>query len=132
MRIGYSWPSGHGRRTCGALAASAAIAAIAAISACGSPAARTTTLQGPTSVQAVASELHLTGLTDCGPAPLGGVTDSGTAYEGSERIGIDTFPGPQQRDAWKRTSADFGVVPFAQGPDWVAYKAADQQAKGCG
>ncbi len=31
--------------------------------------------------------------------PLGGLTDSGVAYRGRERIGIDTFPGPAPQRA---------------------------------
>ena len=114
-------------------------AALLALAGCGSSGGSSSgspapvqTLNQPTSVRQVAAELHLTRLSVCGPAPAGGVTDSGVAYRGSERIGIDTFPGPAQRDAWKKLSANFGVAPFAQGRDWVAYKATDQSAKGCG
>ncbi len=88
-------------------------------------------LPQPVTPQQVATELKATGFTDCGPAPTGGVTDSGTAYLGSERIGIDTFPSPDIRDGWKKVSAGFGIAPFAQGNTWVAYKAVAQHAKGC-
>ena len=69
---------------------------------CGSAAssiAPVQTLSQPTSVGQIAAQLHLTGLTVCGPAPLGGLTDSGVAYRGRERIGIDTFPGPAPQRA---------------------------------
>jgi hypothetical protein len=104
------------------------------LAACGSSSGQVQVqkLSQPPSVRQVAAQLHLTGLTVCGPAPLGGVTDSGVAYRHGERIGIDTFPGPAQRDKWKKLSAGLGVAPFAQGTDWVAYKATDQSAKGCG
>jgi hypothetical protein len=62
---------------------------------------------------------------------MGGVADSGTAYQGSERIGIDTFATTTVRDDWIHTSASFGVVPLVEGGTWVAYKATDQSAKGC-
>ena len=89
------------------------------------------TLPQPPTPQQVATTLHATGFTDCGPAPGGGVTDHGTAYLRSERIGIDTFPGPGIRDSWKKVAAGFGIAPFAQGTTWVAYKATAQHAKGC-
>jgi hypothetical protein len=71
-------------------------------------------------------------VTDCpGEGTAVGVTDAGTAYLGAERIGIDIFPTTAVRDAWKKASANFGVIPIAQGADWVAYKALDQTATGC-
>lgn len=108
-----------------------AIGLIFAVAGCGSSSGQAEHLPQPTTVRQVAGQLKATGLAMCGSAPGGGVTDSGTAYLGRERIGIDTFPGSSQRDSWKKTAAGFGVAPFEQGPDWVAYKATDQTAKGC-
>jgi hypothetical protein len=85
----------------------------------------------PSSARDVAAVLHAGAFSDCGPRPLGGVTDSGTAYLGGHRIGINTFPGPDIRDQWKKTARGFGVVPFEEGPTLVAYRSLDQQAKGC-
>jgi hypothetical protein len=62
---------------------------------------------------------------------MGGVTDSGTAYQGSERIGIDTFPGPDILATWEKTARNVGVVPFRQGTAWAVYKATDQTSKRC-
>lgn len=115
---------GMGMRTAG-ITGMAAVLAVA-IAACSSAPAQ------PPTPQVVAQNLHATGFTDCGPAPIGGVTDSGTAYLNAERIGIDTFPGADVRDNWEKASRDFGIVPFAQGDTWVAYKAVDQKARGCG
>jgi hypothetical protein len=85
----------------------------------------------PPAASAVARLLHAAGFTDCGPAQGGGVTDSGTAYLDGKRIGIDTFPGADVRDRWEKTARNFGVVPFRQDSQWVAYVAVDQNAKGC-
>ncbi len=83
-------------------------------------------------VTQVAALLHAARVTDCpGSGSLVGVTDSGFAYLGSERIGINTFPGPDIRDRWVTAVRNFGVMPFAQGSTWVAYKAVDQTAKTC-
>jgi hypothetical protein len=62
---------------------------------------------------------------------MGGVTDSGTAYQGHERVGINTFPTTTQLTSWIAQAADFGVVPLQKGKSWVIYKATDQTAKGC-
>jgi hypothetical protein len=80
------------------------------------------------SASAVAKQLGFTGFTDCGPSPLGGVTDAGTAYKGSVRYGIDTFPAADIRDGWKKTAAKLGIAPLWQGTTWVAYKALKQIA----
>lgn len=116
--------------------AAVAVLALAACSSGGSTASSgvgpVTTVQQPPSASAVASALHITGFTDCGPAPTGGVTDSGTAYKGSERVGIDTFPSQDIRDGWIKTAAKVGVVPAWEGTTWVAYRATKQSAKGCG
>lgn len=87
-------------------------------------------LTQPPSAAAVSSQLHLTGFTDCGPAPLGGVTDSGVAYSGSVKYGIDTFPAVTERNTWVQTAAQFGVVVDTETATWVLYSATDQ-AKGC-
>src|SRR5215469_12975659 len=92
----------------------AVVAATLALADCASTAARTR-VATPSSARDVAAVLHAGGFSDCGPRPLGGVTDSGTAYLGGHRIGINTFPGPDIRDQWK-TARGFGVVPFEEGP----------------
>jgi len=86
--------------------------------------------QPPTAAQ-VAAQLHLTGFTDCGPLPLSGVTDSGTAYRGAKRIGLDTFPGQDERDNWEDTALQLGIVPLYQDSTWVAYVAVYQSGEGC-
>lgn len=83
------------------------------------------------SVSSVASSLGAVSAISCGPAPLGGVSDSGTAMLGPVRIGIDVFPSSVQRDAWKTSAASLGISPMAQGSQWVAYKALNQHATGC-
>lgn len=102
-------------------------AGAAVLAACSSPAARL-----PVTAQSVASSLHLKGFTGCGPVPTGGVYDSGTAYQGTVRVGINTFPTPAVRDNWETAAAYMGVIPFAAGPQWVVYKAVSQHATGCG
>lgn len=87
-------------------------------------------LSQPPTVSQIASSLADSKITDCGPAPLAGVTDSAVADLPTIKIGIDTFPAQAQRDNWKTLSADFGIIPFAEGPTWVAYKATDQK-QGC-
>ena len=116
--------------------AAAALAAAAGLAACGgtsspSPVGQVTRNPAPAvpTIAQVASALHATGATDCGRAPLGGVVDSGTAYLGSERIGIDTFAGSPARNAWLKVAASAGVVPLAQRTDWVSYKALSQWGK---
>jgi hypothetical protein len=89
-------------------------------------------LPTPPTLSQVAAELHATRVTDCGPAPAGGVTDSGIAHLGSERIGIDLFPSPDIRDGWKKLAAGFGIVVIAQGPTWAAYNASIQVGPACG
>jgi hypothetical protein len=71
-------------------------------------------------------------LSVCGAAPGGGVSDSGTAYRGATRVGIDTFPAQAVRDKWIKTAQGFGVVVLQEGSTWVLYRATDQHAKGCG
>lgn len=90
-----------------------------------------TSLPQPPTASAVAAQLGATGFTDCGPAALGGVSDSGTAYKGSERIDIDTFPGPVQRDSWKKAAAPLGIAVAWQGASWVAYRTPLQSGHGC-
>jgi hypothetical protein len=108
------------------------------IAACGGsspaspPAGPVATVAQPPTVAQVAASVHATAVTDCGPAPAGGVTGSGTAMLGAERITIDIFPGPGARDSWKKIGAQLGIAPFAQGPDWVAYKSVSQTGRGCG
>ena len=109
----------------------ALILAVLLPAACSSAPAVTSLPQPPTA-SAVAAQLGATGFTDCGPAELGGVSDYGTAYKGSERIAIDTFPGPAQRDSWKKAAAPFGIAVAWQGATWVAYRAPHQAAHGCG
>jgi len=114
------------------LQAALSTAALAALTACGSGTSSSVTqVPQPPSASSVAQQLGLTGFTDCGPAPTGGVTDSGTGLKGSERIGIDTFPSQDVRDTWIKTAAKLGVVPAWESGTWVAYKALTQSAKGC-
>jgi hypothetical protein len=89
-------------------------------------------VHGTVTVQQVATGLGATGLADCGPAPLGGVTDSAVAYLDAkgEYIGIDVFPDAVVRQDWEKSSASFGISPIAHGDAWVAYKAVSQSA-GC-
>jgi hypothetical protein len=84
----------------------------------------------PTIAQ-VASALHADRVTSCGKSPAGGVVDSGTAYLGRERIGIDIFADLSARNSWKVVAASAGVVPAEQGTDWVAYRALSQSGKAC-
>ena len=90
-----------------------------------------TPLATPPAAGDVARLLHAARFTDCGPAPGGGVTDSGTAYLDGKRIGIDTFPSADVRDRWEKAARGVGVAPFRQAPQWVAYRAVDHDAKGC-
>jgi hypothetical protein len=102
-----------------------------ALAACGSSASSVQVLPRLPSAASVAREVKASGFTDCGSAPGGGVTDSGTAYLNGKRIGIDTFPSARVRDHWKATAGDFGVVVTMQGPTWVVYNAVDQKATRC-
>jgi hypothetical protein len=104
--------------------------AVLLLAACGSAPAVTSLPQPPTA-SAVAAQLGATGFTDCGPAELGGVSDSGTAYKGGERIAVDTFPGTAQRDSWKKAVAPLGIAVAWQGADWVAYRVPRQAGRGC-
>jgi len=85
-----------------------ALVLTAGLAACGGPASspvgQVTLMAVPAvpTVAQVATALHATRVTDCGRAPLGGVVGSGTAYLGSERIGIDVFAGPSAGVAWER------------------------------
>lgn len=85
----------------------------------------------PPSVTRVAAQVGATRVSVCGPAPGGGVTDSGVAYRGATRLGIDTFPGLKVRDRWIKTAQGFGVVVLQEGDTWVVYRAVDQHAEGC-
>jgi hypothetical protein len=84
-----------------------------------------------TSAAQVTALLHAAQFTDCGSSPAGGVTDAGSAYIGTEKIGINVFPDTSGRDIWVKLAADFGVVVTWQGPDWVAYRALNQSATPC-
>jgi hypothetical protein len=86
----------------------------------------------PTVAQ-VAAEMKATRVTgDCGGGALVGVTDSGYAYRGTERIEINVFSSDALRDRWETTiAADTGVVIVAQGANWVAFKALNQSGTGC-
>ena len=95
------------------------------------PAQSAPAVPGPQSAAQIARQAGATGFTDCGPAPIGGVTDSGAAYMHGKRVGIDTFPSAKQRDTWLATAADFGIVPSQKGDTWVLYISVNQKAKGC-
>jgi hypothetical protein len=86
----------------------------------------------PPSVRQVAAQAGATRVSVCGPAPGGGVTDSGVAYRGATRLGIDTFPTPEVRDRWIKTAQGFGVAVLQEGDTWVVYRALDQHTRGCG
>lgn len=112
----------------GALAASA----LFALAACSSGSSSSITqVPQPPSATSVAQQLGLTAFTDCGPAPLGGVADSGIGYKDSVRYGVDTFPSQDIRDTWLKSAAHLGVVPLWEGTTWAAYKTATQAVKGC-
>jgi hypothetical protein len=114
------------------IAAGIVAAATAACSSGSSSSIQVTVVPQPPSASAVAQRLGLTGFTDCGSSPIGGVTDAGTGYKGSVRYGVDTFPSQDIRDGWLKTAEKLGVAPAWEGSDWVAYKATSQSAKGCG
>jgi hypothetical protein len=84
----------------------------------------------PPTVTQVAAMIHASGGSSCGPAIGVGVVDDGVAYVPGEKIGIDIFANSTVRNNWEKMSANFGVVPLEQGPDWVAYRALSQ-TKGC-
>jgi hypothetical protein len=86
----------------------------------------------PAPAAQVASALRLTGFADCGARPVAGVSDSGTARDGSVMIGIDTFAGLMARNTWEQQAGAFGMTPWQQGATWVAYRAQDQSGKACG
>lgn len=86
----------------------------------------------PPSVHQVAAQTGAKRLSDCGPAPGGGVSDSAVAYRGATRVGIDTFPTQAVRDKWIKTAQGYGVVVLAEGSTWVLYRAVNQRGKGCG
>lgn len=80
----------------------------------------------------IAAEMHATGVSDhCGGGEAFGVTDSGTASLGKERIGINVFATAALRDSWRTTTASMGVIIVAQGRWWVAYKDLSQTGTGC-
>jgi hypothetical protein len=85
----------------------------------------------PATARQVAAQLGASGFTDCGPAPAAGVTDAGVAYLGGRKIAIDTFPGPGIRDQWLSAVRSFGIVPFRQGAQWVAYASTSPGMRGC-
>jgi hypothetical protein len=90
------------------------------------------TLPQPPTVAQVAGFLHATYPTPCtGANPIVGIVNSGVAWVGHEKIGIDVFQNSTVRNSWKTMSADYGVSPFAQGPQWVAYKALSQTGGLC-
>ncbi|MGH3300382.1 MAG: hypothetical protein ACRDOK_01665 [Streptosporangiaceae bacterium] len=108
------------------------------LSGCGSaksptaPAAAVTHPAQPPTVTTIAQIVGATGVDpNCGPAPLGGVTSSGTGFIGTERIGIDVFPNTAVRNSWAATAANFGIVPQTEGADWAVYKSIEQTATGC-
>jgi hypothetical protein len=83
-------------------------------------------------VEQVAAEMHATGATgNCGGGAGVGAVDTGTAYLGKTRIGIDVFPTAALRDSWETESACLGVTLIAQGKWWAAYKALSQTGTGC-
>jgi hypothetical protein len=109
--------------------------ALALAAGCGStahPAHTAPSIPAAQNARQVAQEAGATSFTDCGAAPMGGATDTGTAYLGGKRVGIDTFPSSRQRDTWLQTAENFGIVPSQKGATWVLYIATDQTAKGCG
>lgn len=114
----------------------AALVLAAGLAACGgsaSPVGQVTQMPVPAvpTIAQVASALHATRVTSCGRSLAGGVMVSGTAYLGSERIGIDIFANSSARNAWKTMAASAGVVPVEQGTDWVSYKALSQSGEAC-
>ena len=100
---------------------------LAAIAGCGGQAAPAQ----PPDIHQIAARAGATQLSVCGAAPGGGVSDSGVAYRGATRVGIDTFPTQAVKDKWIKTAQGFGVVVLQEGSTWVLYRAVDQRAKGC-
>jgi hypothetical protein len=104
---------------------------LASLAACGTGGSSSvSTPPQPPSASQVAAQIGASSFKDCGPAPLGGVTDSGKARYQGKWIGIDTFPGKSVRDTWAATAAKFGIVPLMETDTWVMYKATTQ-AGGC-
>lgn len=126
----------------GGLAAAAALAGCSA-GAASSPAGAQSSPAASSSVQwipapktpsvaQVAAQMGATGATgNCGGGAGVGAVDTGTAYLGKERIGINIFPNDTLRDSWKTVSAGLGVTVIAEGNDWVAYKSLSQTGTGC-
>lgn len=86
----------------------------------------------PETAEQAAASLGTAGFTDCGASgALAGVVDSGTAQYHGYRIGINTFAGTKQRNAWISEVANFGIVPKWEGSNWVAYKAQSQHGQAC-
>jgi hypothetical protein len=85
------------------------------------------------SVAQVAAEMKATGATgNCGGGAAVGITDSGYAHLGKERVAINIFPSNTLRNSWETgIAANAGAVIVAQGTDWVAYKALNQAGTGC-
>jgi hypothetical protein len=83
----------------------------------------------PPTARQVAQQIGATGFTECGKALLYS-TDSGTAYIGREKIGINTFGNQKARDAWLNDAEPLGVTAFRESSTWVAYVALSQSA-GC-
>jgi hypothetical protein len=86
----------------------------------------------PTVAQ-VAAQMKATGATgNCGGGTAVGITDSGYAHLGKERVAINIFPSNTLRNSWETgIAANAGAVIVAQGTDWVAYKALNQAGTGC-
>jgi hypothetical protein len=84
-------------------------------------------------VPQVAAEMGATGAVgNCGGGTAVGVIDSGSAYLGKERIGINVFASDTVRNTWETgIAANVGAVIVAQGQNWVAYKALNQTGTGC-
>jgi hypothetical protein len=124
-----------------------AAAAALALAGCSSGAASTGAQQHPVpsgsvqwltapktpTVAQVAAEMGANGVTDCHGGGEGvGAADTGTAYLGKKRLGINVFPTDALRNSWETgVAASAGVTVVAQGQDWVAYKALNQAGTGC-
>ncbi len=125
----------------------AGLAVVAALAGCGAGAASTPAQDHPgasagvqwmpspetPTVAQAAAQMHATGVTgNCGGGAGVGAVDTGAAYLGKERIGINIFPSNTLRDTWEKgVAASFGITIIAQGADWVAYKALSQTGTGC-
>lgn len=83
-------------------------------------------------VQQVASGIGATRLADCGPAPMGGVTDSAVAWLPARNayVGINVFPSAAVRGSWEKSSAKYGVSWIEHGDTWTVYRSVGQHP-GC-